>query len=121
MKYYLFALLLLLIGCASNGDEPTTEDIGARLQSEYAGISVSVFVTRNGAIESHISDPASGMTVYAWQSGQENDNDFCRLSIRAGTDSQIIKEITIVGSGQDSVDTAWFFHHKYIQGCKVVK
>ena len=121
MKYYLLVLLLLFVGCASNGDEPSIEDIGSRLQSEYTGISMSVFVTRNGETKSQISDPASGMTVYTWHTGQEGDEDFCRLSIRAITDSQIIKEVTIVGSGQNSVDTAWFFHHKYIQGCKLVK
>lgn len=121
MKCYLFAFLLLLVGCASNGDEPTVADINSRLQSEYAGISMNVFTSRNGAPQRQLADPASGTTVYTWQIGQEGDDDFCRLSIRAGTTSQIIKEITLVGSGQNSVDTAWFFHHKYIQGCTAVK
>lgn len=121
-RVLLLAAMLALVGCASNsGDEPTAEDIGARLQSEYAGASLAIFSSRNGSPTQGIADPASKSTFYTWQAGNPGDDDYCQLAVRVQTGSDIIQQITVVRSGVNQIDTFWFFHHKYVNGCKAVK
>jgi hypothetical protein len=115
------ALCSVLAGCASGGDEPSRDDVSARLNSEYIGVSLPVFISKNGVVQSQIDDPVSGTTIYTWQVSKEDDDDFCRLSLRVDTSSHIIKQVTIINSATNSVDTFWFLHHKYIQACKAVK
>ncbi len=113
------AFALVIVGCASGGDEPTVDDITNRLSTEYVGLSFAVFVNNNGGPVSKIDDPASNTTIYTWLSPP--DSDVCKLSIDVATPTNLIKRITILSSETDSVDTFWFFHHKYVEACKAVK
>ncbi len=122
LRLVLLAGLLALAGCADNpGNEPTAEDIGTKLQSEYAGLSLAIFASRNGSPNQGVPDPASKTVFYTWQVNKQGDDDYCQLSIRVQTDTNLIQQITVVGSGQNQIDTFWFLHHKYVDGCKAVK